>query len=374
MQKNIKVGIIGANMDYGWGGRAHIPAILGLPEYELLAIASSNQDSANETAKRLGVPFAYGDYRNLIANPDVDLVSVTVKAPLHYEMTMASLMGGKPTFTEWPLGTNVMEATKMMELAEQKSIPTMVGLQSRVSPGIQHIRHLIDNGFVGDPLSCSMTMFLTNRPRFNASAWGADKRKGANTLTIHAGHAIDALSYCLGKFSELSSYVRTQVPVWNLKDSPNPIHVTSPDNVIVSGILETGCVVSMHIASTRSPAPGWKLHVFGTQGTIVATSTLMLQYGNIKIKGAKLEDVPDSYTYVGEDSLIDIPIPDSYRNIPDTVPSGWPSNIAELYRIFSNGLIKGTPIQPDFQAALTHHKLLDVIVRASETGAIEHFV
>ena len=365
MEQKIKVGIIGANTDYGWGGRAHVPAILGLPEYELFAIASSNQKSANVTAKKLGVPFSYGNYKDLIANKDVDLVSVTVKAPLHYEMTMASLEAGKPTFTEWPLGANVGEVTKMKELAEKKSIPTMVGLQARVSPGIKHIRHLIDSGFIGDPLTCSMTMFLTNRPRFIASAWGADKTKGANTLSIHAGHSIDALCYCLGSFSEFSSYVRTQVPYWNLMDSTNPIHVTSPDNVIVTGILQNGCIVSIHIASTRSPAPGWRMEIYGTQGTLVATSTLMLQYGDIKIRGANLEEVPDSYTYVGADSLIDIPIPNSYRNIPDTIPYGWASNIAELYRIFSNGLNTGVPVEPDFGIALKHHEFLDAIEKSS---------
>ena len=372
MKDNIRVGIIGANMDYGWGGRAHVPAILALPEYELYSIASSSQDSANATAQRLNVPFAYGDYRDLIANPDVDLVSVTVKAPLHYEMTMASLKAGKPTFTEWPLGANVEEATQMKELAERKGLSTMVGLQARVSPGIRHISHLIDSGFVGSPLSCSMTMFLTNRPRFMASAWGSDKRKGANTLSIHAGHAIDALTSCLGKFSELASYVRTQTPFWNLKDSSDPISVTSPDNVIVNGILENRCVVSIHIASTRSPAPGWRMEIYGTEGTIIATSTLMLQYGDIKIRGAKLEDVPDSYTYIGQDSLIDIPIPDCYRNIPDTVPSGWPSNIAELYRIFSKGLNNGTSVQPDFGSALRHHQLLDAIEEASQQQIVKH--
>ena len=114
------------------------------------------------------------------------------------------------------------------------------------------------------------------------------------------------------------------------------------------------------------------MEIYGTEGTIIATSTLMLQYGDIKIRGAKLEDVPDSYTYIGQDSLIDIPIPDSYRNIPDTVPSGWPSNIAELYRIFSKGLINGTSVQPDFGSALRHHQLLAAIEEASQQQIVRH--
>ena len=148
-------------------------------------------------------------------------------------------------------------------------------------------------------------------------------------------------------------------------DSTNPIHVTSHDTVIVTGILQNGCIVSIHIASTRSPAPGWRMEIYGTQGTLVATSTLMLQYGDIKIRGANLEEVPDSYTYVGAASLIDIPIPNSYRNIPDTIPYGWAANIAELYRIFSNGLNTGVPVEPDFGIALKHHEFLDAIEKSS---------
>jgi hypothetical protein len=115
------------------------------------------------------------------------------------------------------------------------------------------------------------------------------------------------------------------------------------------------------------------MEIYGTEGTIIATSTLMLQYGDIKIRGAKKEDVPDSYTYIGKDSLIDIPIPDSYRGVPDTVPSGWPSNIAELYRIFAKGLIHGTSVQPDFGSALRHHGLLDAIEGASQQQIVKYF-
>ena len=70
----IRIGLIGANANYGWSQRAHLPALLGLPEYELTAVCTSRKETAEESAKHYGVPLAFHDYREMAAHPDVDLV------------------------------------------------------------------------------------------------------------------------------------------------------------------------------------------------------------------------------------------------------------------------------------------------------------
>ena len=219
MVKKIRVGLLGGSGVYGWGGRAHAPAIAALPEYELVAVGTSRPETAAKAAQDLNAPYGYSDYRELIANTKVDLVSVSVKAPLHYEMTIAALEAGKPVFTEWPLGANSEEATKMTNLAISKGLPNIVGLQARVSPGLLHLKELIDTGYIGTPLSCSITMFLTGRERDSVNVWEGDRKQGGNVLTIHAGHSLDALAFCLGDFTELSSYLTTQVKMWHVHDT-----------------------------------------------------------------------------------------------------------------------------------------------------------
>jgi predicted dehydrogenase len=67
----IRVGIIGANVRYGWGRDAHIPALSALPEFE---ICTSRQETADETAKHFGIPHAFADPYKMVQHPDVDLV------------------------------------------------------------------------------------------------------------------------------------------------------------------------------------------------------------------------------------------------------------------------------------------------------------
>ena len=68
----IRIGLIGANANYGWSQRAHLPALLGLPEYELTAVCTSRKETAEESAKHYGVPLAFHDYREMAAHPDVE--------------------------------------------------------------------------------------------------------------------------------------------------------------------------------------------------------------------------------------------------------------------------------------------------------------
>ena len=371
MVEKIRVGVLGASAAYGWGGRAHAPAIEALPEYELVAVGTSRPETAALAAEQLGARHAHHDYRELIANPEVDLVCVSVKAPLHYDMTMAALRASKPVFTEWPLAANVGQAEEMTALAVEKGIPNIVGLQARVSPGVMHLKELIDEGYVGTPLSCSMTMFLTSRERDSVNAWEGDRKQGGNVLSIHSGHSIDALCFCLGDFAELSSYVLTQVPTWHVSDTGEDVSVDAPDNILVNGMLQSGCIASVHVAAAPGPAPGWRMQVYGTEGSLLATSTLMLQYGEVVLRGARRQEVGDSYRYVGEAAFQEIPIPGRHTFVPDSVPGGPPSNIAQLYRRLSDGMLHGKPVHPDFEHALKHHRLLNAIEVAAETGTVQ---
>src|SRR5713101_1949541 len=102
-EEKIRIGIIGANAHYGWSMRAHLPALLALPEYELTAVCTSRRETAEESAKHYGAKLAFHDYHEMVKHPGIDLVSVSVRVPLHRQMVMAALEAGKHVFCEWPL-------------------------------------------------------------------------------------------------------------------------------------------------------------------------------------------------------------------------------------------------------------------------------
>ena len=216
----IRLGIIGANAGYGWSMRAHLPAILALPEFELTAVCTSRPETAAESAKAYGARLAFHDYQEMVSHPDIDLVSVSVRVPLHRDMVMAALAAGKHVFCEWPLGANLSQAEEMASLARSRGVSHMVGLQAQGSPALLRLRELVAEGYVGEMLTCNMTMFLPGLLQRGINMpWMADRGMGANTLTIATGHAIDAFCFCVGEFQHLSARVTTQVREWDTSEA-----------------------------------------------------------------------------------------------------------------------------------------------------------
>ncbi len=159
-EDKIRVGIIGANAHDGWSMRAHLPALRALPDYELTAVCTSRPETAAESAAHYGARLAFHDYHAMVRHPDIDLVSVSVRVPLHHDMVMAALHAGKHVYCEWPLGATLAEAEAMAALARAKGVRTMIGLQANGDPVLLRLRELLAEGYVGEVLSCTMAMFL----------------------------------------------------------------------------------------------------------------------------------------------------------------------------------------------------------------------
>src|ERR1700757_310349 len=116
----IRVGIVGASASRGFASIAHIPALRALPQFEIAAVCTARQESAEAAARHYGVPLAFSDPKKLAQHPDVDLVTVSVKVPDHYRPVMAAITARKHVYCEWPLGRNTAEAQEMLDAAERK--------------------------------------------------------------------------------------------------------------------------------------------------------------------------------------------------------------------------------------------------------------
>jgi predicted dehydrogenase len=358
----IGLGVVGASAHYGWGMRAHLPAFLGLPEYELAAVCTTRQETAEESAQKYGARKAYWDYHELVRDPNVEVVDVCVRAPFHYEVVMAALEAGKHVFCEWPLGANSTQADEMAALAKTKSVRTMVGLQSRYAPSFMYLRQLVSEGYLGQLLSANMTMFLPGllRPRPEGNTWSAQKEAGANTLNIATGHALDVFLWCLGELSEVGGTIATQVPQWSVADSDRKVEVTSPDNILLSGRLENGALASVHVASVPWHGTAFRMEAYGSEGTLIAASDQMVEMVDPMLIGARS----------GDERLQTLNPPKSLRWVPPAVPEGVAVNMGQMFRRFAQVLREGGDAQPDFQEAARRHHTLDAIQEASDSGKI----
>ena len=356
----IRVGIVGVSPQRGFASIAHIPALRALPEFAITALCTTRQESADAAARHYGIPLAFSDPEKLAQHPDVDLVTVSVKVPDHYRPVMAAIEAGKHVYCEWPLGRDTAEAVRMLDAAERKGIRHAVGLQGQMSPAINYVRDLVAQGYVGRVLAATM---IACAPNWGASidrAYQADRANGANLLTITGGHTVDALCYCLGEFRELSAFVVSQRDRIPLAETGEMITKTSPDQLVVSGIVGDGAVVSFQVRGGMARGSDFLFEIHGEEGDLVltATSRNSMQRQELNLKGARGEGA----------ALADLPVPGRYRWVPEGVPAGSPYNVAQLYAKLGDRIRDGKPASPGFDAAVTRHRLLDAIVRASDTG------
>ncbi len=359
----IRVGIVGVNPQRGFASIAHIPALQALPEFEISAVCTTRQESAEAAARHFGVPLAFSDPEKLARHPDIDLVTVSVKVPDHYPPVMAAIEAGKHVYCEWPLGRDTGEAVRMLDAAERREIRHAVGLQGQVSPAINYVKDLVADGYVGRVLTATM---IGCAPNWGASidrAYQADRANGANLLTITGGHMIDALCHCLGEFRELSAFVVSQRDLIPLQGTGEIVAKTAPDQLVVNGIVGDGTVVAFQVRGGMARGTEFLFEIHGQEGDLqlTATSRASMQRQELNLKGAR----------GGGTELADLPIPGKYRWVPQGMPPGSPYNVAQLYRRVAEGILDGKSVSPGFDAAVRRHRLIDMITHASDMGVTQ---
>src|SRR5712671_1392062 len=190
----------------------------------------------------------------------------------------------------------------------------------------------------------------------------ADRSNGNTLMTSPGGHAIDALCFCLGECQELANEVANQRQRVKIVETGEMIQMTSPDQVLISGVLQSGAVASVHLKGGTTNGTGFMFEIHGTEGDLAIVPTDPLQATYIQVS---------EFTVRGAQAgkpLADLSIPESYRWVPPAVPAGLPYNVAQLYMRMAEGIREGRSVSPDFDVAVKRHQLLDVIQKASDTG------
>src|SRR3989442_10723527 len=184
-RSTLGVGIIGVSPVRGWDATAHIPALRALPNYEIRALSAHSAETARAAGEVFGVRAVFSDHEQLVTQPNVDVVAVTVKVPHHRELVSAALAAGKAVYCEWPLGRDLDDARAMAAVAAEQGVRTVVGLQARQAPAIEFVQQLLSEGYVGEVLSTTMIgLSIPGDVIGQPNAYMLDKANGANVITI----------------------------------------------------------------------------------------------------------------------------------------------------------------------------------------------
>jgi predicted dehydrogenase len=358
MSEILRVGVIGANPAGSWGSFAHLPAIAALPNLKLTAVGAAHLESARETARRFGAAHAFDDPRALAEHPEVDVVAVCVRVPHHAQLVAAALDAGKHVYCEWPLGRDTAQAQAMAGAAQGRGVVHMTGLQARQSPVLAYVRDLIAEDAIGEVhasmLTHSVPWFFGANP---GAAYLNDRSSGAHFLSIPGGHSIDAMGWLLGEFRSLQAVVAR---VDRGVEATGATGATSPNQVVVDGLLEDGAVASLRLQGAPHHGTGVRWEINGAKGDLVITAAA----GG---RGLQMADLSLQRT-TGLGVFEDLAVPERYFGVPEQVRRGPPLNVARSYLELARAIQDGRPATPDFAAAVARHRTLDAVQAASDEG------
>src|SRR2546429_5103726 len=272
-ESTLGVGIIGVSPVWGWAATAHIPALRALPNYEIRALSATSAKSARAAGEVFGVSAVFSDHKQLVTQPDIDVVAVTVKVPHHRELVSAALAAGRAVYCEWPLGRDLDDARAMAALAAEQGVRTIVGLQARQAPAIEFVQELLGDGYVGEVLSTTMIgLSVPGAVVVQPNAYMLDKTNGANVLTIAVGHSLDTLNHVLGDFADLSAVSDLRRPLITIEETGEQIAKTAADQIAVIGTLTSDATASIHIREAVAGGTGFLWEINGTDGTLQITA------------------------------------------------------------------------------------------------------
>ncbi len=362
MADKIRVGIVGATVTQGgsgWGANVHVPALHALPNYELKAVCTAHEETARASAEKFGADLAFHDMAEMVAHPDVDLIAVVVRVPLHKQLVMAAIEAKKPVCCEWPLGAHVAEAREMADSGKAAGVATLVGLQAQSDPTVMYARDLVAGGEIGDIVTVNLSVMVNAiTERGDGRIWQGIRANGANPMTIPGGHSIDALCHIVGEFAEVSARVTTRIDMWKHAVTGADFPVDAPDTVTASGLLKSGAEAAYQVASVPYNASGTRMEIYGRKGTLVLTSK------SVNIGPSQL------HMAIGNQELAEIMPPKSYRLVPAEMAASPAVNVAQAYARFADAVQSGTTGSPDFEHAVVRHALIDAMERSHQEGRV----
>ncbi len=193
----MRFGLIG----YGLWGRYHAQAIAGLPGLTLAAIACASDASAHAAATGFPAARIARDWRDVVADPEIDVIDVATPNHLHAEIAIAALRAGKDVLLEKPMATTVGDCDAIIAAERETGRLVSIGHELRQSAQWGRIKALIDEDAIGDPLWVNINLFR-NFYRSGAAGWRYDPARVGSWLLEEAVHYFDLSLWYLSRHGD----------------------------------------------------------------------------------------------------------------------------------------------------------------------------
>lgn len=193
-ETKLRVGVIGAGV-----GRAHAEGYAAHPRVELAAIAGLDDERVRALAAKHQVARTYREYAEMLAQPDIDAVSVCVPNALHAPVTIAALEAGKHVLVEKPLARSAAEGRQMLAAAERAGKVLMVAFNHRQRNDVQWLKRYVETGALGR-IYYAKAYWMRRQGIPGIGSWFVNKEQAGGGPLIDLGvHILDIAMFLLGE-------------------------------------------------------------------------------------------------------------------------------------------------------------------------------
>lgn len=231
-----------------------MPAFRTDPRCQVVAICASTTDRARTIADRLGIGQAYGDWRAIVASPEVAAVSIAVPPALQPEIAIAAARARKHVFCEKPLALSHQGAQTMLDAVRASGVANAIDLEFAELPAYRAAEQVLRSGDLGQIRSLALTWEVCTRSRPEDS-WKEQVESGGGALGGFAVHAIHLVE-------------RLFAPVVRLS-SPSASFGVVGKRIEADLELVGGLHARLTIATNADPATGHRLEAQGQSGSLV---------------------------------------------------------------------------------------------------------
>jgi len=200
MAKSVKVGVVGC----GGIGLYHIRGYQACPRAEVVALCDASPKRLSAAAGEFKIDRTYADWREIVSDPEIDVISVALPNCLHAPVSIAALKAGRHTFCDKPPATSAAEMERMIAAAGRARKKLMIGQDWRFQPDTQKVKHHIDRGDLGT-LYHGHAYVLRRLGIPNLGSWFTQKKLAGGGCLYDIGvHFLDLVLHLCGAFKPIS--------------------------------------------------------------------------------------------------------------------------------------------------------------------------
>ncbi len=264
--RKIKVGIIGC----GDISSIYIENLKGFQIVEVVACADLVLSKARDRAQEFNIP-TFCTVEELLADSEIELVINLTNPNSHAEIHLKTLQAGKHSYSEKPLATELEDGERIIALAEEKNLLVGVAPDTFLGGGIQTARKLIDDGWIGKPISATAFMMYHGPESFHPNPEFLYK-SGAGPMFDMGPYYITTLINLIGPIKSVAGLTKISVPKRFITAELNygkeievetPTHVTGLLN-FQNGAIGT-IITSFDVWGTKNS----NIEIHGTTGSLV---------------------------------------------------------------------------------------------------------